>query len=358
MGIFTTLFGSNKNKENVVNTSKLVNLFTPYFSNMVNPELNETFMSAVELHMMHFSKIKPVAYLKNEETKEWLTRLLTVKPNPVMEAGSFWEKVAKKYWVENIVFIYIEWNLDINKLKNQPIKGLWILDVSNVDTHLGSDGEFYLRFILNGKQITTGLDNIIHIARNVGNTEIFGQKSNAISTVLNVINTNYEGIENAIKSSAFLRFVINSTTSLSDEQKKKKAKSFAENYLAADGTGVAYMDASASLTQVSSNAKYANSDEMKFFENKIYNYLHVTEDMIKAKFSAEDFQAYYETNLEPFINKLCNELNHKLFTQREYGAGNRIKINVNELQIVSFKTRIDLIKETKELGLYTKDEMR
>jgi HK97 family phage portal protein len=355
MGIFTSIFGNKKTKESQASTSQLINLFTPYFSSLVNPELNETFMSAVELHMMHFSKIKPVVYLKDKRDKEWLNKILTLKPNPIMEAGSFWEKVAKKYWVENNVFIYIEW--DLTK-PAEPLKALWVLDVNNVETSLSKDGEFYFKFYLNGAQIITGMENIIHIARNVDSSEIFGQKSNAINTILNVINTNYEGIESAIKTSQFLRFVITTTTSLSDSKKAEAAKRFAQTYLASDGTGVAYLDAASTLTQVKSEAKYSNSDEMKFFENKIYNYLHVTEDMIKAKFSADDYQSYYETNLEPFINKLCNELNYKVFTDREYGAGNRIKIDVNELQIVSFQTRINLVKETKELGLYTINEIR
>jgi HK97 family phage portal protein len=273
-----------------------------------------------------------------------------------MEAGAFWEKVARLYWTELNVFIYIDWDL-FNQ--NEPLKSLWIIDTENVETSIDkSTGEFYLRFYIQGKVITTGLDNIIHVARNVGNTEIFGEKNNAINTVLRVINTNNDGIENAIKTSAFLRFVINSTTSLTDKQREKKAQNFADSYLKVGGTGVAYMDASSQLTQIKSDAKYSNADEMKFFENKIYNFLHISENIIKGDFSENQWQSYYETNIETFANKLCNELNFKLFTKRQYDVGNRVKISTSDLQVVSIASKINLVDKTKEIGLYTINEFR
>jgi len=333
MSIFSTIFGSKKSKDIKITTSKLVNLFTPYFSSVIDPKLNETFMSAVDTHALHISKIKPSVFFNNVKAKPYMNRILTLKPNPVMEAGAFWEKVARLYWTEWNVFIYIDWDLS---RPNEPLKSLWILDANNVETSIDKNtNEFYLKFQLNDKTIITSLDNVIHIARQVGSSEIFGEKSSAINTVLNVINTNYTGIENAIKTSAFLRFVINSTTSMTAEKRKAKAKEFAEAYLGPDATGVAYMDASSNLVQVKSEARYSNAEEMKFFENKIYNFLHISENIIKGDFNENQWQSYYETAIESFANKLCNELNYKLLTRREYDVGNRIKIATDELQVMS-----------------------
>jgi len=356
MSIFSTIFSSKKNKEIKVTTSKLVNLFAPYFSSVVDPKLNETFMSAVDTHALHISKIKPSVFLNNVKSKLYMNRILTLKPNPVMEAGAFWEKVARLYWTEWNVFIYIDWDLS---RPSEPLRSLWILDTTNVETSVNKQtNEFYLKFQLNDKTIITSLDNVIHIARQVGTSEIFGEKSSAINTVLSVINTNYTGIENAIKTSAFLRFVINSTTSMTAAKRKTKAAEFAEAYLGPTATGVAYMDASSNLVQIKSEARYSNAEEMKFFENKIYNYLHISENIIKGDFSENQWQSYYETAIEPFANKLCNELNYKLFTTREYDVGNRIKIATDELQVMSITSKINLIDKTKEIGLYTINEFR
>ena len=356
MSIFSTIFGTGKNKDVQVTSSRLVNLFTPYFSSTVDPKLNETFMSAVDTHALHFSKIRPTLYLNGLKSKKYMNRVLNLKPNPVMEAGAFWEKVNRLYWTECNVFIFIDWDLT---RPSEPLKSLWILDPTNVETSVNkTTGDFYLRFQLNDKTITTELDNIIHLARNVGDTEIFGERNSAINTVLSVINTNYTGIENAIKTSAFLRFVINTTTSMTAEKRKDKAEEFAASYLGPTATGVAYMDAASELKQIDSNAKYANAEEMKFFENKIYNYLHISEAVIKGDFSENQWQSYYETDIETVANKLCNELNYKLLSQREYDVGNRIKVSTDELQVISMTSKISLLDKTKEIGLYTINEAR
>jgi hypothetical protein len=97
---------------------------------------------------------------------------------------------------------------------------------------------------------------------------------------------------------------------------------------------------------------------MKFFENKIYNFLHISENIIKGDFSENQWQSYYETNIETFANKLCNELNFKLFTKRQYDVGNRVKISTSDLQVVSIASKINLVDKTKEIGLYTINEFR
>ena len=353
-GIFTSVF--SKKKDLSVSTSKLLNLFTPYFSNTVNPELNDTYMSAVNTHARHLSKIKPGAFLNNRKDKSYLTKILSLKPNPIMEAGAFWEKVCRNYYTENNVFIYLDW--DLTKLK-APLKGMWILDPLNIDIRYSEDyNEFFFQFNIQGKIITTSLENIVHIPRHVGDSEIFGEQSPAIDSVLKVINTNYEGLENAIKTSAFLRFVINTTTLMTEKQKEQKAKDFATTYLSKDGTGIAYLDSSSELTQVNSDGKYANADTMKILETKILNYLNISTEILQGNFTEDQWQSYYETNIEPLVNKIQNELTIKIFTDREYDMGNRILISSNDLQVVSTASKIDLLTNSKEIGLFTINEYR
>lgn len=353
-GIFTTIFNSKKNVQ--ISSSKMINLFTPRFSSTVSPLLNDTFMTAVNTHALHFSKIKPTAYLNDKESKNWLTKLLSVRPNAIMSAGVFWEKAARNYYIDNNLFIYLDWDPENT---NAPLQSLWILDPNTMEVSYNKAlNEFYLSFQLQGDHIVTSLDNIVHVARHVGLSEIFGEHSQAIDQVLKVINTNYEGIDNAIKSSAFLRFVINTTTLLTDADKEKKAKKFAETYLSKDGTGIAYLDSSSEITQINSEAKYANEKEMAFFEKKIMNYLTIDQCMVSAKFTENDFQSYYETNMEPFANKLSSELTYKIFTDREYGVGNRIVISSSDMQVISLTSKISILSNTKEIGLYTINEYR
>lgn len=354
MGIFTTLF-KNKKDLKIKNSQKLVNLFTPYFSDNADRRFNDTYMSCIETHAKHISKIKPEAFLGNKPTKEHITRILSLSPNPIMEAGVFWEKAARNYFLDSNLFIYIDWDLNNPK---EPLKSLWILDPDAIDVRTDNE-DIYFQFNLRGKEITTGRENIIHIARNVDHEELFGKANPAIKQVLKVINTNYEGMEQAIKTSGFLRFVLTVTTPLTDKEKEKKAKAFAETYLKPDNYGVAYIDASTKLDQINtSQAKYANAEEMKHLEEKILKYLGISNDILMGDFDENQWQSYYETSIEPFLNKLANELTIRLFTSREIGQGNRIIISSKSLQVTNTQTKINLVTNTKELGIFTINEYR
>lgn len=354
MGLLAKLFQNNKQLK--VNENKLVNLFTPYFSSSVNPKLNDTFMSCVNTHAKFISMIQPVPYLKEDKAKPYLHRILSLKPNPLMEAGAFWEKVARNYWIDNNAFIFLEW--DYSQL-SVPLKAMWILDPTNMDLRMDEKTkEVYIKFSVRGYEMIASLDDIVHIARDVDTTDIFGSRDAALNKVIQVINTNYEGIENAIKNSQFLRFIINTTTLLKDEDRKKKAEDFAKTYLSKDGTGIAYLDASSTLTQVNSQAKYANADEMKVFEEKIHRYMNMSEKILTSSFTAEEYQAYYMSNVQPFIQKLTNELTAKIYTDKEIALGNRIHVNANILRAASTQTKVNLIRDTKELGIFTQNEIR
>lgn len=353
MGIFTSLF-KNKKDLSTKKTQKLVDLFTPYFSDNADKTFNDTYMSCVETHAKHCSKIKPQVFLNNTPTKPQITRILNLSPNPIMEAGAFWEKAAKNYYQDNNLFIYIDWDI---KNFNEPLKSLWILDPDNIDVRMDND-TIYFRFKIKGNEVTTNIENIIHVARNVDSSEIFGKTNNAIKQVLKVINTNYEGMEQAIKTSGFLRFVLSTTTLLTPKDKKQLAVDFAETYLNPGGHGVAYIDSSTQLTQVASHGKYAQADELKVLEDKILKNQGISNEILTGNFNENQWQSYYETSIEPFVNKLANELTIKLFTKREIAQGNRIVISSDGLSVTSTQTKINLVTNTKELGVFTINEYR
>ncbi|MCU7522511.1 MAG: phage portal protein [Ignavibacteria bacterium] len=354
MGLIGFIFGNRKNSQQKLNAN-LVNLLnSSIFSTNYSPELNDSFMSCVQAHARHISKFRPTVYLKDKPYHDELNRLLQMRPNPLMEAGAFYEKVGYHYFAEANVFIYIQRDLNDGR---EPIVALWVLDPASVEVKMGADKQFYLRFNIQGEQITTDLSSIIHIARNVNNAEFFGQKSEAIKKILNVMNTNYAGIENAIKTSAFLRFILTTTSPMNEKDRIARAKAFADNYLAQDGTGVAYIPSGETITQVNSQPKYANAEEMNHFEEKIYKFLGINDKIVKATFSEDEWQAYYESSIEPLAIKLQNEMTYKLLTQKEREVGNEIRIDANRLQTASLSTRVKIAMIMEKLPVYTPNDV-
>lgn len=355
--ILSSLKGNKGFKKGMV--TSLEDLFTPVFSETYDAALNDVYISCANAHARHVSKFTPNVFrydTKSEDpAKQYLNRLLSLRPNPLMSAAQFWERVANLYYLESNVFIYLEWDYSNYK---EPLKALWILDLEEHALEITTDdkGNVYLSFDLNGEPHYTGMENIVHIARNAG-PNILGEKNKAIKKVLDIIATNYEGIEQAIKSSAFIRFIVQSGTLLNEDVRKSRAEEFAKTYLGKGSSGVVYLDAAQDIKQVVPNNKYANEAEMKLFENKIYNYMGISEKILKAEFNEDQWNAYYDSSIEPLANKISQELTFKIFTSKEISFGNRIAIIFDKLDSASMKTKISVAQIVQKLPTYKPNDI-
>lgn len=335
-------FFTNKSKgmhSKVVNALDVYNYF---FSNSKDPEFNSTFMSAVNAHARHFSKIRPRAYFDGEisKTRNKLNYLLTLRPNKLMSASQLYEIVANDYFTYNIAVLYLEWDYMNYK---EPLKAIWPIKMDDSSTVFRIDkdtDEPYLKFRIDGSERVTKLDDLIMLTRNADSKNIFGRKSKPIEQAIKTIQTNYEGIEQAIKMSGFIRFILQTATVLNEDAKKARAEEFSKNWLQDNKLGVIYADGTASIQPVdSSKGRYAEPEHIKDMKSEIYDYLGINEKIINNTFSELEWQAYYEGSLEPLIIKLEDELMYKIFTNKELSAGNKISVMIDRLQTASLATR-------------------
>jgi hypothetical protein len=339
MGLLDFLIG--KKKLETPKPSSL-DLYIPQFTGIYNPELNATYVAVCDAHARHLSKIKPFVKRNGEASasKEYINRILGLRMNPKMSATQGWEILARDYFMSNNAIAWIEWDYSNYRA---PLKAIWPLDPDKNSIQIvkgNKPGQIYLKFMLESEEKIVDYDEIILITRNAKPSTLLGQGSKAVDTVLKVIQTHYEGVEQAIRQSAFIRFIIQSTTPLTPEVKKQKAKDFADTYLGSDSASVAYIDGAQEITQVNSQAKYANADEVKTFKDDIFEYLSSNEKILRATYTGDEYQSYYESALEPFILKLMDELTYKLLTKGEIEKGNRIEVDVDRLQTASLKTRV------------------
>lgn len=343
MGFWSRLIGNKKDIKTAEKRMGLIDFLMANFSGKYSAEMNSTYVSLCNTHAKHFSKIKPKVYLKDEPANKhkYLNSILSLRPNELMSASQFWEMVAKDYFMQNLSLIFIEW--DYTKLQI-PIKRLYPLqiDANQVKVAESDNGDFVVQFLLDGETMYATTDDLIILTRNSDPKYLFGKLDKSIDTVLKVLQTNYEGIEQAIKTSAYLRFIVQSATPLTDDTKKQKAKRFAEDYLGSEATGVAYVDAAQDIIQVNNSQKYVQKEEMEFFEKQLYQYLGGNEKILTATYNEDEWQSYYESTIEPLVIKLQDELNYKLFTPREREEGNHVVIDSNRLQTASLTTRIAL----------------
>ncbi|WP_154695457.1 phage portal protein, partial [Clostridium botulinum] len=70
-----------------------------------------------------------------------------------------------------------------------------------------------------------------------------------------------------------------------------------------------------------------------------------------------EWNAYYESEIEPLAMQLSNEYTRKIFTRRERGFGNKIVFTANNLQYASMSTKLEL-RSMVDRGAMTPNEWR
>ena len=348
MGWLNSIWSSIIKKKPKTEFSNLnaVDIIAPSFSGSYDPEMNATYTSICETHARFISKAILDVRLKSKEapSKKDLKSLLQLRANPNTPASSFLNALAYDYFMFNNAFAYIERDYTDYRLTN-GIKALWVIKPDDNMMTLSTNpatGKQYIRFYLDGDEKIVDTKDLIILRRQMDPRNFFGKRNLSVDTVLKVLQTNYEGVDQAIKTSAYIRFLIQSTTMLTPEKKLEKANEFAEQFLGETATGIAYVDGAEKITPVQSQAKYANYAEVKVFRDEIFGYLNSNEKILKAMYTEDEYQAYYETALEPFSIQLAQEMTYKLLSPGEVAAGNQIVIENNRLQTASLSTRVKI----------------
>ena len=366
LGFFDKLFGKSKN---IVKTKQnVVDFFTPMFTDFGNDiTKSHVVQEAISSITKHASKLKLSHYTKDSDGnlkkgRDTLNEILQLYPNPLENGADFLEKAMYHWLVDNNVFIYLKFIPSNVYTGKEVLDSMWVIDPVKTIVNVADDGEIFLTFWINNEieKVTTSIDNVAVLKRNIGNDEFFGGNNSNINQVLKIIDTNYQGIEKAIKTSAYIRFIVESSTVLNPQIKKQKAKDFAEDFLKSgtDTGGVIFTDAANKITQVKHEGIYANEKEMEQFYQQVYHYFGTNEHIIKSDYTDQQWNSFYESTIEPFVNKLELELTKKIFSKNERTRGNKIVVEISKLQQMSISSRLSIIKEVKDIGLLSLNEMR
>lgn len=290
-------------------------------------------------------KINPDVYMK----------FLLEEPNPYMTGQMLQEKLATQLELNNNAFAYIERNNDGYPMAIYPISAGTSEAIQN------NNGELFLKFnLLNGKMVTFRYSDIIHLRKDFNNNEIFGDSpAQALTPLMEIVNTTDQGIVKAIKNSNVVRWLLKFTQSLRPEDLKKQTKQFVDDYLniESESVGAAATDAKADAIQVEPKDYVPNATQMEKTVQRIYSFFNTNDKIVQGKYTEDDWVSYYESNVEPVVIQLSGEYTRKLFSRRERGFGNKIMFESSNLTFASMKTKLDLIKYV-DRGIMSPNEVR
>lgn len=281
-------------------------------------------------------------------------RFLLSEPNPYMTGQQFQEKVATQLCLNNNAFILI-----VRDINDKPIQ-LYPIPCIQCETKYIND-ELYLKFqYRNGKSGTFPYSQIIHLRQDFNEHDIFGESpALALASMMEVIGTIDQGIIKAIKNSGIVRWLLTFTSSLRPEDIKKNVKDFVDNYLSveSDTFGAAGVDSKATATRIEPKDYVPNALQTKETINRIYSFFNTNEKIIQSKWTEDEWNAYYEAEVEPVAIQMGDTYSVKIFTRRERGCGNRIVFEASNLQCASLSSKLAL-QAMVDRGAMTPNEWR
>ncbi|MFW5872284.1 MAG: phage portal protein [bacterium] len=298
---------------------------------------------------------KHIRKTKNDlkESPDVYMKFLLEEPNPYMTGQLMQEKVTNQLQLNNNAFILI-----VRDDFGYPVE-LYPVPATGVEV-IYEEKEMMLRFTLkNAKFLTAPYKDVIHLRQDFNENDIFGEPpKHAIEQLMEVANTTDQGIIKAIKNGAIIRWLLKFKQTIRPEDKETELKKFVDNYLSIENEiGAAATDPKYDAEQVEPHDYVPNAAQMDRTKIRVYNFFGTNEKIIQSKYNEDEWNAYYEAEIEPLAKQMSQEFTRKLFTRKERGHGNKIIFEANSLQYASMKTKLNLLNMV-DRGALTPNEWR
>lgn len=281
-------------------------------------------------------------------------RFILDEPNPLMTGQMLQEKLATQLCLNSNAFALI-----IRDDYGSPME-IYPIIARTVDAVYDSAGKLRLKFTMNNNKVYEfPYEDIIHLRQDFNENDIFGTPiAPVLVPLLDVVTTTDQGVINAIKNSSIIRWLLKFTNSMRKEDLKSQAKDFADNFLAtSEGMGVAAVDAKADAQQINPTDYVPNAAQMDRTTKRIFDLFNTNDAIVSSKYTEEEYNSYFDAEVEPVLIQLGGEYTRKLFTRRERVFGNKIVFEASAWDSASISTKLNL-QAMVDRGALTPNEWR
>jgi len=323
-----------------------------YQSDIVRSAIRPKSKAIGKLTAMHIRetagelKVNPEPYM----------RMLLEEPNPYSGGQMFRERLATLAQLNNNAFAQI-----IRDQDGLPAQ-MYIIPAVTAEATVTDDGQLWMRFRLsNGKALELPYSDVIHIRDDYADHDVFGMpKAEALRALLEVINATDQSIVQAVKRSAFIRWLLKFRQQLRADDIKKFVEDFSRDYLSLENeTGILPQDGRFEVEPLRDGGQQfvPPSPLQQRAVERIYSFFRVNEAIVQAKYDENQWLAYYEAEIAPLAQQMSEEFTRKLFSRRERGFGNRIVFDATALTFASMRTKLGLVQMV-DRGALTPNEWR
>lgn len=304
--------------------------------------------TAINSFAAHCSKLKPEI---TGSALKHLERTLQFKPNPFMDTTKFIARVATILECEHTAFIIPLTDKYENLIGWYPL-------LPQLCEMIENEGQVYLRYsFANGERACIEFERVGILTSHQYKNDIFGEDNSTMQPTMQLIQTSNEGIINAVKNSANIRFLAKIANMLKPEDIAKERERFTKENLSSDNKSgmIIYDNKFSDVQPVESKPYTPNAMQMQQIQENVCTHFGTNMDILQNKFNEETWGAYYEGKIEPFAIQLSLVMSNMSYTPKQQSFGNAITFSANRLQYASNNTKLQVSTQLFDRGLINRN---
>ena len=347
MGLFEKLFPKKVAEQEMYSWFRTLGGYTPVYTSF-DGGLYEMYLTRACIHTFatHVSKLKPVV---SGPGSAKMGRVLDYRPNPWQDTKKYLYRLATIYKTENTAFVvpvYEDSYMD-------RIAGFYPVRPSHAEV-VESGGIQYMRFTFpTGQSSTVELNRIGILTQMQYRDDFFGETNVALRPVIELIHAQNQSIINGVKASGNPRFLAQLAQVLKPDDMKKEQKRLIEDNLGPDNSGgVMMFDAKYSnVKQIVSQPYIVDAKQSEQIRQSVFDYFGMNENILQAKYTPDQWAAYYESQVEPFAIEAGLVHTNMAYSMDQIANGKEIMFSTNRLQHMTMGDKLNAVRDLFDRGL-------
>lgn len=352
MGLLEKLFPRQTAEAQVYTYFQTLSGYSPVYTSF-DGGVYEMALTRACIHTFanHVSKLKPVVQGPGAGR---LSRLLEYQPNPWMDTKKYLYRLATIYKAENNAFIAPLYDDEVYR----RIVGYYPVLASQAAV-VDRGGEQFIRYNFPTGVGVTPLSEAGRLVQMQYRDDFFGDQNGVLLPTMEAMNAQAQSIINGVKASGNVRFLAKLAQVLKPEALNLERDRLVRDNLGSDNGGVMIFDAKYSdIKPIESKPYVVDAEQAANIRESVFDYFGMSEALLQSKYTADEWSAYYESQVEPFAIELSQVHTNMTFTPEEIARGKQIIFSVNRLQHMTMSDKLSTVTQLFDRGMMNMDEGR
>jgi HK97 family phage portal protein len=336
---------------------KMLNDYIPFFSNY-NGDLYKQNVVRACIHAIaaHTAKLKPVVKIEGIPPKRLanIKYLLENKPNEYMNRVDFIYKTVSMLLTSGNAFIYTRYD------DNGNVIGLYPINYRDIE-FWEYQGELIVKFSFKTSGFTVYIpyQELIHLRRHYNENDLFGSNPREVlNPVINLMNAANDSMINAVRATGQLRGIIEATGNYSPADLKQKKDEFVTDYMNISGDGVGILDSKMKFTPVEIKPVLISERQQRLIIDNVCMAYGVSEAILKGDYGEDQYNAFYNSCIEPSADLLSLSFTNNLFSKDEITQGCCVLMSADKMTFANNATKSAMCRDMVQLGIFSINECR